>query len=157
MVRWINKQTVVEHVLIAIADEWCAHYQYWIGSIIVGDSKREDVLNTLVEHSGEEYDHATELAAWIKKYGNDSRYLPVDMCKTLAKAYCGYTAPTGLEVERILCDNIEGEKCAIKFYTRLWDYAIGADGVGNILDMLDWILEEERKHLAALERLQRGG
>ncbi len=148
-------QPVVEQALRAIEDEWCAHRQYWIGSIIVG-YEREDVLLKLVEHSGEEYDHATELAAWVSKYGGGHNNLPIDIHEIFENAYCGYTTPAAFDIEHILHDNIEGEKCAIKFYTRLWDYAIGADGVGNILDMLDWILEEERKHLAALERLQRG-
>jgi rubrerythrin len=73
------------------------------------------------------------------------------------RAYCGYTTPAVLDIKHILNDNIEGEKCAIKFYTRLRDIAIRADDIsGDFFAMLDWILSEEEKHLAALERLQRG-
>ena len=48
----------------ALADEWFAHYQYWLGSVIVSD-EYENVILQFVEHSGDEYDHATELAAWL--------------------------------------------------------------------------------------------
>ena len=59
----------------ALADEWLAYYQYWIGSkVLVGPMKGE-VETELIEHATDELRHADMLVQRIIQLGGTPRIL----------------------------------------------------------------------------------
>src|SRR3989344_8037892 len=98
----------------ALADEWLAQYQYWVGSLIVHGPMRPDVQEELSEHEKDEHKHANLLAERIIQLGGR----PITHIKDLEKmANCPYDEPASDHVLKILAQNIEGEQCAIKVYS----------------------------------------
>lgn len=146
-----DNKIIAGFVREGITDEWLAHFQYWIGSVIVEES-REDVIQQFVEHSSDEYDHATDLASWLRNFPRDA-HLPYAMSE-LTHPYCGYVYPTGITAAALLHDNIQGEKCAVKFYTHflaeLSDRRYSGTDLGGLLEE---ILAKEKEHLRDLEKL----
>jgi bacterioferritin len=49
----------------ALADEWLAYYQYWIGSKVVKGPTKDSVIAELVQHATEELAHADMIALRI--------------------------------------------------------------------------------------------
>ena len=144
---------VTKHVREAITDEWFAHFQYWIGSVIVGD-RCEHVVDQFKEHSVDEYDHAAELAMWLRNFPRKFA-LPYAMSELPKHQYCGYIYPSGNTVQTLVLDAIRGERCAIDFYDAfLVDiYTMDFYERNPVEKMLERILEKEREHRADLEHL----
>ena len=46
----------------ALAEEWLAYYQYWVGALVVEGAMRADVQGEFEEHAEEERRHAQLLA-----------------------------------------------------------------------------------------------
>jgi len=140
----------------ALADEWFAHYQYWFGTVTVSD-KYENVILQLVEHSSDEYDHATELAAWLARVPREGR-IPFALSEVglRGKQHCGYVHSSGNTPIAIIQDAIKGESCAIRFYTKFINDISRADYFGSDLgDILEEILAKEKEHLSDLEKLRK--
>ncbi|HDM42883.1 MAG TPA: ferritin, partial [Firmicutes bacterium] len=53
----------------ALADEWLAYYQYWIGARVVKGPMRGAVVVELEEHAGDELRHAGMLVDRIMQLG----------------------------------------------------------------------------------------
>ncbi|MBU4269357.1 ferritin [Candidatus Dependentiae bacterium] len=98
----------------ALADEWLAYYQYWVGSKIVKGEFSKEAVVEMVQHASDEKRHADMLTEHILKLGG----IPIlDFYKLEDISGCGYTTPPALgDIKIILEQNIEGERCAIKFY-----------------------------------------
>jgi len=145
---------VVDLAQRALADEWFAHYQYWLGSVVVSD-EWEDVIFQFVEHSSDEYDHATELAAWLTTnlWGKVPGILPE---VGNGKLYgCGYIRPRTDDPRSLVEENLRGERCAIQFYTGFIEIALRTGYSADLGTILERILAKEKEHAADLEKLLR--
>jgi len=89
----------------ALADEWLAYYQYWIGAKVVKGPMKDAVISELNLHATEELGHAQLLATRIIQLGGTPLLTPNDWFKM---TNCGYDAPTDPYVEKVLEQNIKG-------------------------------------------------
>jgi len=133
----------------ALADEWLAYYQYWIGAKVVKGPMKDAVIAELTLHATEELTHAELLATRIVQLGGTPVLSP-DKWSEITN--CGYDAPADHYVEVILDQNIRGEQCAIKTYSKMLDITREADPVtyNIILTIISQEVEHE-EDLAALK------
>ncbi|MEA1995916.1 MAG: ferritin-like domain-containing protein, partial [Campylobacterota bacterium] len=54
----LDADKLIELLNKAFADEWLAHYQYWVGAKVARGNMRGQVVAELEEHSGDELRHA---------------------------------------------------------------------------------------------------
>lgn len=132
----------------ALADEWLAYYQYWVGAkVLVGPMKGE-VAAELNVHATEELGHANLLADRIMQLGGTPVISPD---KWLELTNCGYDAPEDPYVEAVLNQNLNGERCAIKTYNNLLTLLEGKDVV--TYNMVLSILTDELEHEEDIEAM----
>ncbi|MCI4399849.1 MAG: ferritin [Campylobacteraceae bacterium] len=144
-----NIDEIVTLLNKAYADEWLAHYQYWVGSKVVKGIMKEAVIAELVQHAADELRHATMVADRIIQLGGTPLLHPKDW---LTHTICGYDAPENPQVLEVLAQNIKGEQCAISVYNKIATLTKDSDIVTyNIATqiMADEVLHEEE--LQALE------
>ncbi len=137
---------LIELLNRALADEWFAYYQYWIGAKIVVGPMRETVISELEEHANEELEHAGMLVERIIQLGGTPILSPSEW---QSKTNCGYEAPTDPFVVPILKQNIKGEQCAIETYTKIIDKIKGKDPITT--HIIYKILADEVEHEEDLE------
>lgn len=158
---------IIDYLGKAISDEWLAHLQYWVGSVIVIDDEgagsayakkrfiRKSVIPELRQHSNDEYNHATTLSAHFLNYAPRSD-IPLSMEDILRRRGCGYIEPQSPKCANIIMDSEKGEMCAIKFYSKFLDEMGRYDSVDDVLhDDIVIILEKEDEHLGDLNSLMR--
>lgn len=134
----------------AYCDEWLAYYQYWVGAKIVEGIPRASLQPELVEHAGDELEHAGLLADRIIQLGGTPE---IDPKKWYELTNCGYLTPTDPGVDSLLDQNLKGERCAICVYNKLLDYVKGKDMITG--HMIRHILEDEIEHEQDLEDIQK--
>ncbi|MBU1197446.1 ferritin [Candidatus Micrarchaeota archaeon] len=145
----MNVTELIEMLNKALADEWLAYYQYWVGSKIVKGPMRPDVQKELIEHANDELKHADMLAERIIQLGGQPLLSPDEIKKASA---CGYAAPSDPHVLKILKQNIQGERCAIAIYHQILEKVkLGNDPI--TFHMIRKILEDEVEHEEDLESL----
>jgi bacterioferritin len=132
----------------ALADEWLAYYQYWIGAKIVKGPMKDAVASELVLHATEELSHADMLAVRIIQLGGTPLISPQEWFK---HTHCGYDAPEDAFVKKILAQNIKGEQCAIDVYQKLLQLVKDKDPV--TYNIVLTILEQEVEHEEDLQSL----
>jgi bacterioferritin len=133
----------------ALADEWLAYYQYWIGAKVVKGPMKDAVIAELQLHATEELAHAELLATRIVQLGGTPVLSPDEWSKI---TNCGYDAPVDPYVEVILDQNIGGEQCAIRAYSHLMDVTREADPVTyNIILQIITDEVEHEEDLASLK------
>ncbi|HSV43974.1 MAG TPA: ferritin-like domain-containing protein [Candidatus Bathyarchaeia archaeon] len=132
----------------ALADEWLAYYQYWVGSKVAVGRMRGIVAGELAEHADEELKHANMLTERIIQLGGTPLLNPDQWTK---ETNCGYDAPSNPDTKKLLAQNIKGEQCAIDVYKKLLDKVEGKDPITH--HMVLEILEDEVKHEDDLEAL----
>ncbi|MEM4137264.1 MAG: ferritin-like domain-containing protein [Candidatus Anstonellaceae archaeon] len=133
----------------ALADEWLAFYQYWVGALVVEGPLRPEVQKELEEHAKEEFEHANMLANRIIQLGGE----PILNFSDLQKlSNCGYDEPKDFHVLKILDQNIKGEQCAIDYYAKILESLKGDPITYNLIRK---ILEDEVEHEQDLENLKR--
>lgn len=133
----------------ALADEWLAYYQYWIGAKVVQGPMRAIAIQELNEHAQEELDHAVLLTERIIQLGGTPLLSPKEW---FTKTNCGYAMPEkGFDVKSILKQNIKGEQCAIKVYQKIIDFTHNKDII--TYNLASKILEDEVKHEEDLETI----
>jgi len=145
-----NAKEIVDMLNRALADEWLAYYQYWVGALVVKGPMRPNVQSELSEHANEELGHAKVLADRIIELGGTPILHPAELLK---KSGCGYDEPKDPHVLKLLAQNIKGEQCAIVTYNTM---------LGKIREMKDpitfhivrKILEDEVKHEHDLQDLE---
>lgn len=132
----------------ALADEWLAYYQYWLGAKIVKGPMKDGIAGELLQHATEELGHADLLAARIIQLGGTPLISPEEWYK---QTHCGYDAPTNPFVKEVLAQNIKGEQCAIDTYQKLLLEVKDKDPVtyNTVLS----ILEDEVEHEEDLQSL----
>ncbi len=150
--REIVKMNVDELINLlnnALADEWLAYYQYWIGAKVVKGPMKDAVIAELDLHATEELSHAVMLTTRIVQLGGTPVLSPEEWMKI---TNCGYEAPTDPYVEKVLEQNIKGEQCAIKVYSNLLDLTREGDPV--TYNIILTILSQEVEHEEDLDALR---
>jgi bacterioferritin len=132
----------------ALADEWLAYYQYWIGAKVVTGQMRGQVVAELEEHAGDELRHAGMLVNRILQLGGTPILKPEGWYKM---TNCGYDAPDDHSVKTILEQNIKGEQCAIDVYNKLAGMTKDKDSI--TYPMIVEILADEVEHEDDLQNL----
>jgi bacterioferritin len=146
----MNVKKLIELLNKAYADEWLAHYQYWIGAKIVKGPMRGIATRELEEHAKEEYEHAEMLAERIIQLGGTPLINPKAWYE---ETNCGYDDPLDPNVKKIVKQNLEGERCAIDVYRDLLETIDEKDRItyNLILEILDDELEHEEDLQSILE------
>ncbi len=134
----------------ALADEWLAYYQYWIGAKVVKGPMKDAVIAELELHATEELTHAQLLVTRIVQLGGTPVLSPDEWTKI---TNCGYDAPEDPFVSVILDQNIKGEQCAINVYNKLLTVTREADPItyNIILQILTDEVEHEEDLVALKE------
>ena len=132
----------------ALADEWLAYYQYWIGAKVISGLMRQAVITELTEHANDELRHAGMLADRILQLGGVPILEPKDWYKMTK---CGYEAPKNPKAILILKQNIKGEQCAIKVYNQLVKLTKDKDPI--TYNLVLEILTDEVEHEDDLQTL----
>lgn len=143
-----KKDKILELLNKALADEWLAHYQYWIGAKVIKGPMKESIAAELLQHATEEMTHAELVAARILQLGGTPILTPADWMKW---TNCGYEAPNDPFVKAILDQNIKGEQCAIEVYNNIMIETHGVDFI--TYDMAMQILKDEVEHEEDLQAL----
>ncbi len=139
---------LIEMLNAALADEWLAYYQYWVGAKVAKGPMRGSVAAELVQHATEELGHAELLAGRILQLGGTPLLRPEDWYKVTG---CGYEAPEDPYVEVLLEQNIKGEQCAIGAYQQLVELTKDADPV--TYEIVISILADEIEHEEDLQAI----
>lgn len=137
----LDVENLIKMLNAALAEEWLAYYQYWIGAQLVEGPMRAEVEAELMEHAQEELNHADMVAKRIIELNGTPVLDPSEWTKL---ARCKYDAPTDPYVEIILKQNIAGERCAIQRYQEIADYTDKKDWVTHTMAVT--ILAEEVEH-----------
>ena len=132
---------LIELLNKALADEWLAYYQYWIGAKVVTGPMRGEVVAELDQHAGDELRHAGMLVDRILQLGGTPILKPEDWYKM---TNCGYDPPDDPSVKAVLGQNITGEQCAIGAYNTLAEMTRDKDPV--TYTMAVGILGDEVEH-----------
>lgn len=144
----LNVDELLKSLNSALADEWLAYYQYWIGAKVAKGPMRGAVVAELAEHAQEELKHAGMLVERILQLGGTPLLNPQEWFKASG---CGYDAPEDPMVKKLLEQNIKGEQCAIATYKKLLDVTKDKDIV--TYNMVASILTDEVKHEEDLQAI----
>jgi bacterioferritin len=140
---------LIELLNKALADEWLAYYQYWIGAKVAAGPMRGAAVAELEEHATEELQHALMLVERILQLGGTPLLSPNDWFEM---TNCGYETPDDPYVGVLLEQNIAGEQCAIEVYRDLMDFTKDVDAV--TYEMALEIMTDEIEHEEDLQALQ---
>jgi len=132
---------LIELLNRALADEWLAYYQYWIGAKVVKGPMKEAAIAELTEHAADELRHADMLANRVAQLGGTPLTDPRNWEKT---ANCAYLNPEDPYVQAVLKQGVEGERCAIEVYSRMLETTKDKDPV--TYNMVLQILQDEVEH-----------
>ncbi len=142
----VDKDELIQMLNEALSEEWLAYYQYWIGARVMEGPMRTDVEQELLVHADQELNHAVMVAERIDQLGGTPVLNPADWMKY---SKCDYEVPDDPYIEKILEQNLNGERCAIKRYKELADYTSGKDH--STYQMATTILNEELEHEQEIE------
>lgn len=152
----IDKNELIRLLNEALAEEWLAYYQYWIGARMMEGPMRSEIAPELLLHATQELGHAVLVVDRIIQLGGIPVLTPADWMKLSS---CEYEAPVDPYVEVVLNQNLRGERCAIKRYKEIADFTNGKDHTTH--QMATTILNEELEHeqdieefLSDLERMK---
>ncbi|MFA6762616.1 MAG: ferritin-like domain-containing protein, partial [Bacteroidales bacterium] len=120
----VDVDKLIEMLNAALSEEWLAYYQYWIGARLMEGPMRSEVEPELLVHADEELGHAVLVVDRIIQLGGTPVINPKDWTK---HARCAYEEPSDPYIERILEQNLAGERCAIKRYQEIADFTAGKD------------------------------
>ncbi len=137
----LDVNELIQQLNEALAEEWLAYYQYWIGARVMEGPMRTAVEAELLEHAREELDHAEQVAERIIQLGGTPLLNPKDW---VAYSKCAYEEPTDPHVKAVLEQNLKGERCAIDRYQKLASFTHGKDHA--TYQMAVGILNDELEH-----------
>ena len=144
----MDVDVLIERLNKALADEWLAYYQYWIGAKVAVGPMRGAVTFELEQHATEELGHALLLVNRIIQLGGTPLLSPRDWFDVTG---CGYETPEDPYVEVLLKQNIKGEQCAIGVYQEL--ATLTRDGDPVTYEIVLQILTDEITHEEDLQAL----
>ena len=137
----LDVEKLIQMLNEALAEEWLAYYQYWIGARMMEGPMRSEIEPELLVHANEELAHAELLVDRIIQLGGTPVLNPG---KWVELARCQYEEPNDPYVEVILEQNLKGERCAIERYEEIANYTNGKDHV--TYQMATNILNDELEH-----------
>ncbi|HBS48340.1 TPA: ferritin [Candidatus Dependentiae bacterium] len=144
----IDVKKLIDLLNKALADEWLAYYQYWIGAKVVEGPMRSDAIAEMVQHATDELRHAGMIADRIIQLGG----VPIlEPKKWYEATNCGYAVPKDFYIKIVVKQNIEGEQCAIETYNKLLEITREKDSVTHF--MIHSILADEVVHEEDLQNL----
>ncbi len=149
----VDVNDLIESLNKALADEWLAYYQYWVGSKVIKGPMREAAAAELLEHANDELRHADMLSNRIMQLGGTPVLSPEEWNKI---GNCGYESPEDPFVKRILEQNVKGEQCAIQVYNSILEKVKDKDPVTYeiVLEILTDEIEHEDDLQAVLEDIE---
>jgi bacterioferritin len=111
----IELDEVIKDLNSAYADEWLAHYQYFLYAQIIEGYAAEILKSKLEEQSKDELKHAEELIERILQLGGEPT---TDVMKA---STCGFSEPPAdrSDLASIVELVLKGERCAIEKYNKL--------------------------------------
>ncbi|MBU2099900.1 ferritin [Candidatus Micrarchaeota archaeon] len=145
----LDVEELIKSLNEALADEWLAYYQYWIGAKVIKGVMKDAVITELNQHAADELRHAGMLADRIIQLGGIPLLDPKEWTE---KSGCGYNAPKDFNVLKILAQNIKGEQCAIQSYQKLVEKTKDKDIV--TYNIIVQILTDEVEHEEDLQALE---
>jgi len=137
----VDVTKLIEMLNAALAEEWLAYYQYWIGARLMEGPMRSEVEPELLLHADQELGHAVLVVSRLIQLGGTPL---IDPAQWTEHARCAYDAPSDPYIEVILEQNLRGERCAIKRYKEIADFTSGKDHA--TYQMAVQILNEELEH-----------
>jgi len=137
----VDVQDLLKQLNAALAEEWLAYYQYWIGARLMEGPMRSEVEPELLLHADQELGHAVLVVNRIIQLGGTPVINPVNWTKL---ARCHYDEPSDPYIEVILKQNLKGERCAIERYQEIANFTNGKDH--STYQMSVQILNEELEH-----------
>ena len=144
---------LIEMLNKALADEWLAYYQYWVGAKVAKGPMRGTVAGELLQLATEELGHAELVSDRLIQLGGTPLLAPQDWYKM---TNCGYETPEDGYVEVLLDQNIKGEQCAIGVYQELANFTRDKDPVTYeiVLSILTDEIEHEEDLQAIVEDIK---
>jgi len=142
----LNKAKLLKMLNAALAEEWLAYYQYWLGARLMEGPMRSEIEPELLLHATQELNHAVLVVTRIIQLGGTPVLNPDEWPKF---SRCEYEAPADPYIEVILQQNLRGERCAIQRYNEIADFTNGKDHTTH--QMAVTILNEEIEHEQDIE------
>lgn len=142
----LDTEKLIQMLNEALAEEWLAYYQYWIGARVMEGPMRSEIEPELLLHATQELNHAVLVVGRIIQLGGTPLLNPNQWTKF---AKCDYEEPTDPYVEEILNQNLRGERCAIQRYQDIAEFTAGKDHATH--QMAVQILNEELEHEEDIE------
>jgi len=142
----VDLKKLMKMLNAALAEEWLAYYQYWIGARLMEGPMSSEIEPELLLHATQELNHAVLVVNRIIQLGGTPVLNPADWPKL---SRCDYEAPSDPNVEVILEQNLRGERCAIKRYQEIADFTNGKDHATHTMAVT--ILNEELEHENEIE------
>jgi len=137
----LDVDQLIKMLNAALAEEWLAYYQYWVGARVMEGPMRSEIEPELLLHATQELNHAEMVAGRIIQLGGTPLTHPKDW---FTFAGCDYDAPVDPYVEVILEQNLKGERCAIQRYSEIANFTSGKDHITH--QIATTILGEEIEH-----------
>jgi bacterioferritin len=149
----VDVNDLIESLNKALADEWLAYYQYWVGAKVIKGPMKEEAAAELIQHAADELRHADMVASRIIQLGGTPILSPEEWLKV---SNCGYDAPIDPFVKRVLEQNIKGEQCAIQTYNTILSKVKDKDPVtyNMVLQIMTDEIEHEDDLQAVLEDIE---
>ncbi|MDL2228581.1 ferritin [Bacteroidales bacterium OttesenSCG-928-K03] len=141
LISKLDVEKLIGMLNAALAEEWLAYYQYWIGARMMEGPMRSEIEPELLVHANEELAHAELVVDRIIQLEGKPILNPKEWYD---KARCAYEAPEDPYVEVILEQNLRGERCAILRYQEIADFTFGKDYA--TYQMAVGILNDELEH-----------
>jgi bacterioferritin len=132
---------LVKLLNVALAEEWLAYYQYWIGARLMEGPMRSEIEPEFLKHANEELGHAVLIADRIIQLGETPL---IDPKEWFTHAQCKYAAPADAYLGAILKQNLDSERCAINRYQEISDITDGTDYATHAIAVS--ILKDELEH-----------
>lgn len=145
----LNREELVKKLNSLYCDEWLSYIQYWTGAQVSSGALNAVLNKELLEHAGEELEHAEKLAKRILELGGTPVIEPKDWYRY---SKCGYLAPSNPKTQELLKQNLTSERCAIQAYADLIEYVKDKDLVTCKL-AID-IMKDEIEHEQELENIK---
>ena len=142
----LDVKSLIDVLNQALAEEWLAYYQYWVGAKVAEGLERPKVVKEFMEHAGEELKHADWLAERIIQLGGT----PIlDPSEWKEKAQCKYDAPMNADTKVLVAQNLTAERCAVARYEQICEMCQGKDF--ETFRISRKILKEELEHEQEME------
>ena len=143
-------EDVITDLNKAYADEWLAHYQYWLTALWIRGMDADTLRDTLTQQSADELMHAEKLGNRIIQLGGTPVMNPN---KLLEVSGCGYKEPPtdAANLKQVIEIVLEAEACAIETYSKLSEKYRTTDVVTH--EIFEELLEDEVEDEEQWEKL----